>query len=272
MLLDPRGTSLAAIDKVHAAFRSRSVTAGTAIIACGSGALVDAVRIAAGLSDGGLPIVVVATTLGAAIDRGVDPVARRGGAALAVPVERLMVDYDAMPRGAKDGLGVLVRDAMVEGDDFFDGMEVLAPHPLVKWPWESVIDDALRVDRMHAGDDRRVLELGGPLADAIARVHAIPPQRALALALRATCLAAKRVTKFGERDHLRVLAVLALLGFDLHDARIDVDAVLAAIPPGTRLALPHKIGDVEAGMTVTRTTLRGAIARLVRPPGAAEFR
>lgn len=272
VVVDPRGTTLGVIDTLHAALKRRGATRRTVVVACGAGPLLDAVRLAAALYDGGAPALLVATTLGAAIDRGVDPVARRGPTALNAPALALYVDYASIPRGAKDGLGTLVRDALIEGDDFFDGLETLSPHPLRKWPWESVIDDALRVDRMHSGDDRQVLDLGLPFARAIASAHSVAPQTALALGIRAACLTARRVAEFGERDHLRVLAVLALLGFSLHDQRIDADAVLEGIPGETRFALPHAIGDVEAGLAIPRATLRRSIVRLTTTPGAAEFR
>jgi 3-dehydroquinate synthetase len=271
-VVDVRGTTMAIVDKLHAALRRRAASRNTVVVACGAGALLDAVRLAAALYDGGAKTLLVATTLGAAIDRGVDPVARRGASAVVAPPLGLYVDYGTIPRFAKDGLGTLVRDALIEGDEFFDGLETLSPHPLRKWPWESVIDDALRVDRMHAGDERQILDLGLPFARAIAATRTVVPQTALALGIRAACLTARRVAKFGERDHLRVLAVLALLGFALHDEGIDADAVLERIPPETRFALPHAIGDVEAGLAIPRATLRRSIARLTTTPGAAEFR
>ncbi len=271
-VVDVRGTTLAVIDKLQAALKRRGATSKTIVVACGAGALLDAVRLAAALYDGGVRALLIARTLGAAIDRGVDPVARRGASAVAAPPLGLVVDYAAIPGSAKDGLGTLVRDALIEGDDFFDGLETLSPHPLRKWPWESVIDDALRVDRMHAGDDRQVLDLGLPFARAIAATRAVAPQTALALGIRAACLTARRVADFGERDHLRVLAVLALLGFSLHDERIDANAVLDQISPDTRFSLPHAIGDVEAGLTIPRVMLRRSIARLTTTPGTAEFR
>lgn len=270
--LDVRGAGFEPIDRAIATLQRRRATRSSVIVAVGAGPLLDAVRIAAALYEGGTECVLVATTLGSAIERGVDAVARRGALAVTRPVAELFVDYDALPNAARDGLGTLVRDAVIEGDEFFDGMETLAPHPLAKWPWESVVDDALRVDRMHNGDDRRVLDLGRPFAAAIAAVHPIPPQVALVLGLRAACLTARRIVRFGERDHLRVLAVLALLGFSLHDRRIDARAVLDAIPGEARFALPHAIGDVESGVAVPRPTLRKAIARLTAPPGASEFR
>lgn len=271
-VIDVHGATLAIVDKLHAALKRRGATKKTVVVACGAGALLDAVRLAAALYDGGARTFLIARTLGAAIDRGVDPVARRGSSAVSAPPLGLIVDYAAIPRSAKDGLGTLVRDAFIEGDEFFDGLETLSPHPLRKWPWESVIDDALRVDRMHAGDERQVLDLGLPFARAIAATRTVAPQTALALGIRAACLTARRVADFGERDHLRVLAVLALLGFSLHDERIDANAVLDQIPPETRFSLPHAIGDVEAGLMIPRVMLRRSIARLTSTPGTAEFR
>lgn len=272
MVIDPHGTSLAVVDRMHGALQRRGVPAHATAVAYGSGALIDAVRLAAGLYQGGLPVIAAATTLGAAIERSVDPQARRGATVLPAPLAQLFVDYAEIARASKDGLGTLVRNAMIEGDEFFDGLETLAPHPLRKWPWESVIGDALRVDRMHHAEERDVLDLGWPLARAIVAMYAVAPQPALALGLRGACLIGRRVAGFDEREHLRVLAMLALLGFALHDTRIDAEAILAAIPSETRFTLPHKIGDVEAGLRVPRATLRTAIARLAHAPGAAEFR
>jgi 3-dehydroquinate synthetase len=271
-VVDVRGTTLAIVDTLHAALKRRAATSRTVVVACGTGALLDAIRLAAALYEGGARTLLIARTLGAAIDRGVDPVARRGASAVAVPPLGLIVDYAAIPRSAKDGLGTLVRDALIEGDEFFDGLETLSPHPLRKWPWESVIDDALRVDRMHAGDDRQILDLGLPFARAIAATRTVAPQSALVLGIRAACLSARKVADFSERDHLRVLAVLALLGFALHDERIDANAVLERIPADARFALPHAIGDVEAGLAIPRAMLRRSIARLTTTPGTAEFR
>lgn len=272
MTIDARGTSLALVDRIHGALRRRGVRPGATAVAYGSGAVIDAVRIAAALYGGGMPALAVATSLGAAIERSADPDAVRGSAAIARPLAHVFVAYDAMASAARDGLATLVRNAVVEGDDFFDGLETLAPHPLRKWPWESVVEDALRIDRMHEDDDRAVLALGLPFAHGISATLGIAPQPALALGLRAACLTARRVAGFGEGDHLRVLALLALLGFSLHDVRIDADALLAAIPADTRFALPHRIGDVAGGFRVARPTLRKALARLASAPGAAEFR
>lgn len=271
-VIDVAGLSLEPIEKIHAALRRRAATRHTAVVACGGRALMDAARIACALYEGGVPVVLFATTLGAAIDRAVDPVARRGSIVVERASVATLVNYETIAKSARDGLSTLVRDAVVEGDEFFHGMETLAPHPLRKWPWESVITDALRIDRMHAGEDRHVLDFGVPFAVAIAATHAIAPQHALALGIRAACLTGRKVAAFSEGDHLRVLAVLALLGFSLHHPDIDADTVMNAIPTGTRFSLPHAIGDVEAGMTVPRNTLRRAVARLASTPGAAEFR
>jgi hypothetical protein len=80
------------------------------------------------------------------------------------------------------------------------------------------------------------------------------------------------VTRFAQSEYVRVLAVLALLDFALHDARIDANDVLDAIPSDVRFSLPHAIGDVEAEMRVSRATLRRAVSRLAHVPGTAEFR
>jgi 3-dehydroquinate synthetase len=271
-IVDPRGTTLAPVEKIVATARRGGATRGTVVVAVGSGALLDTARIAAALYEGGLPSILVPTTLGAAIERAVDTVARRGVIAVDALPAAVFVDYEAVGGAARDGLGTLVRDAMIEGDEFFAGIETLAPHPLARWPWPTLVDDALRVDRMHVAEERSVLELGQPFAEALTEVYALAPQAALALGLRAACLAARSVTRFAQSEYVRVLAVLALLDFALHDARIDANDVLDAIPSDVRFSLPHAIGDVEAEMRVSRATLRRAVSRLAHVPGTAEFR
>jgi 3-dehydroquinate synthetase len=271
-IIDPRGTTLAPVEKILATARRGGATRSTVVIAIGSGALLDTTRIAGALYDGGMVSVLVPTTLGAAIDRAVDPVARRGVITVEAPPGAVFVDYESVRHAAHDGLGTLVRDAMIEGDEFFAGIETLAPHPLARWPWPTVVDDALRVDRMHTAEERSVLELGVPFAQALTQVYALAPQAALALGLRAACLAARSVTRFAQSEYVRVLAVLALLDFALHDARIDAGDVLDAIPRDVRFSLPHAIGDVEGEMLVPRTTIRRAVTRLANVPGTAEFR
>ena len=71
-VVDVRGSSLAIVDRLHGVLRRRGAGSKTVVVACGAGALLDAVRIATALYEGGLRTLLIATTLGAAIDRGVD--------------------------------------------------------------------------------------------------------------------------------------------------------------------------------------------------------
>jgi len=270
--LDTRGDGLEPVATVLATLERRKAGRGFVAVAYGDGPLVDAVRIGAGLFRGGIPVVVVATSLGALLERATDAVARRGSIAFERPPLAVLFDERDFARTARDGLALLARNALIEGHDLFASLETLAPHAPGRWPWASLGADALHVDRMHRDAERAVFGLGQPFARAIAATAGLRSQPALAIGLRAAALAGRAVTGLPRADHLRLVTLLALLGYPLFDERIDPSAVLAALPLETTFVVPHAIGDVEANVRIPRATLRRIIGRLASPPGAIEFR
>jgi 3-dehydroquinate synthetase len=270
--VDARGERFEPVAGVLAALGRRKATQRTVAVAYGDGPLIDCVRLGAGLYRGGIPVIVVATSLGALLARATDPVARRGEIALERPPLGVLFDERDFGRTARDGLALLARNALIEGHDLFESLETLAPHAPGRWPWAALGADALHVDRMHRDGERAVFSLGAPFARAIAQTAGLRPQPALALGLRAAALAGRAVTGLPRADHLRLVTVLALLGYPLFDERIEPNAVLAALPRDATFAIPHAIGDVEAHVKIPRATLRRIVTRLASPPGAVEFR
>lgn len=270
--LETRGDGFDPVATVLATLERRKAGHGFVAVAYGDGPLVDAVRIGAGLYRGGIPVIVVATSLGALLERATDAVARRGPIALERPPLAVLFDERDFARTARDGLALLARNALIEGHDLFASLETLAPHAPGRWPWASLGADAYQVDRMHGAGERAVFGLGEPFARAIADTAGLRSQPALAIGLRAAALAGRAVTGLPRADHLRLITLLALLGYPLFDERIDPSAVLAALPREATFVVPHAIGDVEANVRIPRATLRRIIGRLATPPGAVEFR
>ncbi|MBD5633776.1 MAG: 3-dehydroquinate synthase, partial [Candidatus Eremiobacteraeota bacterium] len=187
----------------------------------------------------------------------------------------------------REGLAELVKHGIIEGDDVFDALETLAPHPLRKWPWETVVADSLRIKAMVVSDDkhergaREILNLGHTFGHAIETVTNFRTTHgeAVSIGLRAAGMLALRTGRFSAEEHLRVLSLLTLLRLPLVAPTNDVDALLAAMAndkktrAGTlRFVLPRTIGDVEYGVTVPSRSVRSVLGRMSSPPGAAELR
>ena len=186
-----------------------------------------------------------------------------------------------LPRRAlREGLAEIVKAAIIEGGDFFEALEELAPHPLAGWPWMSVVEAAVKVKTMTVADDRleagarELLNLGHTFAHAIelASCYAVTHGSAVAIGLRAAGLLALRTGRFSEAEHLRVLALLTLLGLPLRTT-LAPEALLAAMTSDKkrrrgklRFVLPRAIGDVEYGVECSPRTLRAALARLGEEP------
>ncbi len=164
----------------------------------------------------------------------------------------------------------------------FDSLEVLSPHPFGKWPWASVIAATVKVKSAIVADDRHeagmreLLNLGHTFAHAIERAsdYRVGHGAAVAVGLRGAGLLALRTGRFSEREHLRVLALLALLGLPMRTS-VDPNAIFAAMRGDKkrrggklRFVLPRAIGDVEYGVIGNERTVRSVLARLQRPPEA----
>jgi 3-dehydroquinate synthetase len=175
------------------------------------------------------------------------------------------------PAALREGLAEVVKAAIIEGGDFFDAMEELAAHPLTRWPWSSVIDSAIKVKTMTVADDRlesgtrALLNLGHTFAHAIERAseYRVTHGAAVALGLRGAGLLALRTGRFTEAEHLRVLALLALLRLPLQTAMSSDKKRRAG---RLRFVLPRAIGDVEHGVECDNRSVRAVLARLAEPP------
>lgn len=184
------------------------------------------------------------------------------------------------PRSMREGLAETVKAAVIEGGEFFAMLEELAPHPLARWPWENVVEHAVKVKTMIVADDRveagirATLNLGHTFAHAIERAsgYGVSHGEAVSLGLRAAGLLALRTGRLQEAEHLRVLTLLALLGLPLQ-TKVAPAAIHSAMggdkkKKGGRLrfVLPRAIGDVEHGVEVDARSVRAVLDRLNDPP------
>ena len=161
------------------------------------------------------------------------------------------------------GLAEIVKAGVIEGGDFFEALEELAPHPLARWPWEHVIESAIKVKTMTVADDRHeagireLLNLGHTFAHAFERAseYRMTHGEAVSVGLRAAGLLALRTGRFTEAEHLRVITLLTLLRLPLQTS-LAPEAVLAAMSGDKKkrsgrlrfVRLPRSIGDVEYGV------------------------
>ncbi len=180
----------------------------------------------------------------------------------------------------KEGLAEIVKAGIIEGGDLFEFLEELAGHPVRRWPWHDVVSAAIKVKTMAVADDRleagarATLNLGHTFAHAIERAshYRIAHGKAVGLGLRAAGLLALRTGRFSRQEHLRVLALLALVGLPLQTS-ISSEAIFAAmrgdkkkIGGRLRFVLPRTIGDVEYGVQCTDRSVLAVLERLRQPP------
>jgi 3-dehydroquinate synthetase len=183
-------------------------------------------------------------------------------------------------RGFAEGLAEIVKAGVIEGGDFFEALEELAPHPLARWPWEHVIESAIKVKTMTVADDRHeagtreLLNLGHTFAHAFERAsqYRMTHGEAVAIGLRAAGLLALRTGRFSEAEHLRVITLLTLLRLPLQTA-LTPEAVLAAMSSDKkkrsgrlRFVLPRSIGDVEYGVECSGRSVLAVLAALQEAP------
>ena len=184
------------------------------------------------------------------------------------------------PRALREGLAEVVKAAIIEGGDFFEMLEELAPHPLSRWPWQTVIEQAIKVKTMTVADDRlevgtrELLNLGHTFGHAIERASAYRTAHgaAVAIGLRGAGLLALRTGRFSEAEHLRVLTLLALLRLPLQTA-LSPETIFEAMSADKkrrsarlRFVLPRAIGDVEYGVECDNRAVRAVLAQLREPP------
>jgi 3-dehydroquinate synthase len=295
--LGERRKTLRTVENVLAALVEAGADRATLVIGVGGGVAGDLFGFAAALYMRGVAFVNVATSLVAMVDAsiggktGVDLRAGKNLAGAFRDPIAVFCDIAALQtlsdRQFREGLAELVKHGIIEGDEVFEALETLAPHPLRKWPWESVVADSLRIKAMFVGEDRleagsrEVLNLGHTFGHAIESVtqYRTPHGAAVSVGLRAAGLLALRTGRFSGAEHLRVLSLLTLLRLPMVAPEADVAELVAAMGRdkktrlGTlRFVLPRAIGDVEYGVEVNARALRTVLARMQDEPGAAELR
>lgn len=287
---------LSTLEDVLEALVRAGADRGTTVVGVGGGVASDLFGFAASIYMRGVPYAHIATTLVAMVDAaiggktGADLPAGKNLAGtfsdpLAVFCHVGALDTLAY-RHVREGLAEIVKHGMIEGNELFESLEVLAPHPFHKWPWETLVYNALKVKTMVVNDDRteqgvrETLNLGHTFGHAIERAskYRVTHGAAVAIGLRAAGLLALRLGRFSEDDHLRVLTLLALLKLPMstRERPNDVYAAMAADKKRRdgklRFVLPNAIGDVEYGISAPPAAVRGVLTRCTQAPGAREFR
>lgn len=290
--LGERRKRLATVERVLDRMLDAGADRRTLVLGTGGGVAADVFGFAAATYMRGVPYAHVATSLVAMVDAaigGKTGVNLRDGKNLAgawKDPEAVFCDVAALRtlpmRLLREGLAEIVKCAVIEGGDLFESLETLSPHPLQRWPWAAIVAAAVKVKTAIVADDRResggreVLNLGHTFAHAIERAsqYRVSHGAAVAIGLRGAGLLALRSGRFSERDHLRVLALLALLEMPSRTS-VAPDAILAAMRADKkrrdgrlRFVLPRAIGDVEYGVTCSEAMVRGVLKRLARAPEA----
>jgi 3-dehydroquinate synthetase len=280
----------ATVERVLDAMLAAGVERGGLVVGTGGGVASDLFGFACGTYMRGIPYAHVATSLVAMIDAaigGKTGVNLRGGKNLAGSFTDpcgVFCDVTALrtlpPRSMREGLAEVVKAAIIEGGDFFEALEELAAHPLRRWPWSSVIESAVKIKTMTVADDRleagarELLNLGHTFGHAIesASNYRVAHGAAVAVGLRGAGLLALRTGRFSRAEHLRVLAMLALLRLPMQTS-IPADEIVAAMRSDKkkrggrlRFVLPRSIGDVEYGVECDLRSVRAVAAELARPP------
>jgi len=288
---------LRTVETVCAALADAKADRTTTLVGVGGGVAGDLFGFVAATYMRGVPFVNVATSLVAMVDASVGG---KTGVDLAIGKNLVGAFRDPLAvfcdvgslgtlgdRHLREGLAEVVKHGVIEGDQTFESLETLAPFPLKKWPWETVVADSLRVKAMVVADDRlergarETLNLGHTFGHALETVtnYKISHGAGVSVGLRAAGLLALRTGRFSAEEHLRVLSLLALLRLPLVAQSDDVSALMQAMTVdkksrgGTpRFVVPRAIGDVEYGVSASARLVRSVLAKIAQTPGASELR
>jgi 3-dehydroquinate synthase len=280
------------LEKMLAAGADRS----TLVLGVGGGVASDLFGFAAAAYMRGVPYAHVATSLVAMVDAaiggktGVDLRSGKNLAGVFRDPQAVFCEIDALDtlpyRSLREGLAEIVKAGIIEGDALFDSLETLAPHPFWQWPWVEIVASAVKVKTAIVHDDkyeagmRELLNLGHTFAHGFEQAsgYRITHGAAVALGLRASGLLALRTKRFSASEHLRVLALLALLRLPMQTT-LAPDAVFAAMQSDKkkrdgklRFVLPSEIGHVEYGIECSPAKVLGVLASMQRAPKDAETR
>jgi 3-dehydroquinate synthase len=288
---------LRTVETVCAALADIKADRTTTLVGVGGGVAGDLFGFVAATYMRGVPFVNVATSLVAMVDASVGG---KTGVDLAVGKNLVGAFRDPLAvfcdvgslatlgdRHLREGLAEVVKHGVIEGDQTFESLETLAPFPLKKWPWETVVADSLRVKAMVVADDRlergarETLNLGHTFGHALETVtnYKISHGAGVSVGLRAAGLLALRTGRFSAEEHLRVLSLLTLLRLPLVAQSDDVSALMEAMTVdkksrgGTpRFVVPRAIGDVEYGVSASARLVRSVLTKIAQTPGASELR
>ena len=290
--LGERRKRLATVERVLEELLAVGADRQTLVLGVGGGVASDLFGCAAALYMRGVEYAHVATTLVAMADAaiggktGVDLPSGKNLAGLFRDPVAVFGHVDALQtlpyRQLREGLAEIVKAAIIEGDDLFEAIETLSPHPFWRWPWLDLIGESIKVKTMIVADDkhesgmRELLNLGHTFAHGFERAsgYRMGHGVGVALGLRAAGLLALRTGRFSEEEHLRVLATIALLGMPLRTDQSPA-AVLDAMQSDKkkrngklRFVLPRAIGDVEWGVGVPERAVRDVLALMNDTPEA----
>jgi len=183
---EPR-KNLATAELVIEALVAAGADRGTTILGIGGGIASDLFGFVASIYMRGVPYIHVATSLVAMVDAaigaktGVDVPSGKNLAGTFCDPIAVFCHIDALKtlpyRHIREGLAEVVKHGIIEGHDLFDALEMLAPHPFHKWPWDHIIGESIKVKTMIVNDDRleagsrETLNLGHTFGDAIERAR-----------------------------------------------------------------------------------------------------
>ena len=281
---------LSTFEAVHEALLALGVDRSTLVVGVGGGIASDLFGFAAATYMRGIPYMHVATTLVAMVDAAIggktgvdlrhgknlvgsfaDPVAvfAHTGALQTLPYRQL-----------REGLAEILKASIIEGHEFFESIETLAPHPFWRWPWLEIVAQAVKVKTMIVVDDRleagmrELLNLGHTFGHALetASGYRITHGAGVALGLRAAGILAMKTGRFSMEEHLRILATMALLGMPIRttvgadDAFFAMHADKKKRAGRLRFVLPRAIGDVDYGIEASDRHVKSALGMLRRSP------
>lgn len=262
----------------------------TCVLGVGGGIANDLFGFAAAIYMRGVGYVHVATTLVAMVDAaigaktGVDLLGGKNLAGVFRDPKGVFSHVGALQtlpyREIRSGLAEVVKSAIIEGGTFFEMVETLSPHTFWRWPWHEVIAESIKVkvaivaDDKHEAGIRQLLNLGHTFAHGLERAseYRIAHGAGVALGLRAAGLLALRTGRFSRDEHLRVLALIALLGMPLRTS-LAPNTVLNAMQSDKKMrkgklqfVVPRAIGDVEYGVAASDRTVRDILIQLQKTP------
>jgi 3-dehydroquinate synthase len=281
---------LSTLERVHEALLALGADRRTLIVGVGGGVASDLFGFAAATFMRGVPYVHVATTLVAMVDAaiggktGVDlPSGKNLAGVFCDPVAVFANagSLQTLPyRSLREGLAEVLKAAIIEGNEFYEAIETLAPHPFWRWPWLEIVAQAAKVKTMIVMDDREeagmreLLNLGHTFGHAFeaASNYRVSHGAGVALGLRAAGILALKTGRYSEEEHLRVLGTMALLGMPM-TTKVDPAKAFAAMSSDkkkrngrVRFVLPRAIGDVEFGVEVPERLVKSTLAMLRQSP------